>query len=86
MNRRQIIRMYLLTSLRKRMWMLMLAAVVVGGFPLAAGLQPAFALMLSVIAALCTALAIAWSSYRRHEYEFNPDLYAPTNSLRRMQP
>ncbi|WP_189091525.1 hypothetical protein [Deinococcus ruber] len=75
MNRFQVIRPYLLTSLRKRVWMVSLAALIAGGLPLYGGLKPAVDLALSIIAALCTACGIAWSSYQRHAHEFDVTPY-----------
>ncbi|WP_189091755.1 hypothetical protein [Deinococcus ruber] len=83
MNRFQVIRPYLLTSLRKRVWMVSLAALVAGGLPLLVGLKPALDLALSVVAALCTAGGIAWSSYQRHRDDFHISPYKATDTPRR---
>ncbi|WP_407570739.1 hypothetical protein [Deinococcus altitudinis] len=66
MTRRQIIRFYLMASLKKRLWSVILPAVLLGiaAFVLTSSLH--ISLPVTFLTALCTTAGILWSSYSRH--------------------
>jgi len=73
MTRRQIIRFYLMASLKKRLWMVILSAVLLGitAFVLTSSLT--ITLPVTLVMALCTTGSIMWSSYYRHLEDFPND-------------
>ena len=70
MTRREIILRCILTSLRKRLWLLTVVPVSVGMTALLLDLPLLTDFGLGLLAALCAAGRIARSSYLRHEGEF----------------
>jgi hypothetical protein len=73
MKRRQVIRVYLMKSLIKRLWMVILPAVALGiaVFIMTSSLR--ISLLVTLLVALCVKAGILWSSYHRHLDEFPDD-------------
>ena len=73
MKRRQVIRVFLMKSLIKRLWMVLLPAVALGitVFIMTSSLRISLPVML--LTALYFKAGILWSSYRRHLNEFPDD-------------
>lgn len=66
MTRRQIIRFYLMASLKKRLWLVALPAASLGiaAFTLTSSLT--LSILVTLLVALCVTAGILWSSYHRH--------------------
>ena len=73
MKRRRVIRVYLMKSLKKRLWMVILPAVVLGTavFLLTSSVQ--FSVPVTLLTALYVTVGVLWSSYRRHLGDFLTD-------------
>ena len=73
MTRRQIIRFYLMASLKKRLWIVVLSEVLLGiaAFVLTSSLT--ITLLVTLATTLCTTGSILWSSYDRHLKDFPTD-------------
>ncbi|WP_407542093.1 hypothetical protein Q0M94_17620 (plasmid) [Deinococcus radiomollis] len=73
MTRRQVIQVYLTMSLTKRLWMVILPAVILGtaAFLLTSSLR--ISLPVTLLTALCATAGILWSSYHRHLDDFPTD-------------
>ncbi|WP_407572153.1 hypothetical protein [Deinococcus altitudinis] len=66
MKRHQLIRICLMTSLRKRLWIVVLPAVVLGTVTFVLTFSLRISLPVTLLTALCATAAILWSSYQRH--------------------
>ena len=66
MKRRQIIRAYLKMSLKKRLWMVILPAVILGTVAFLLTTSLPVSLPVTFLTALCTTGGILRSSYQRH--------------------
>jgi intracellular septation protein A len=73
MKRRQLIRFYLMSSLKKRLWMVILPAIVLGILTFILSSSLYISLPVTFLTALCTTMGILWSSYHRHQHEFPTD-------------
>ena len=66
MTRRQVIRVYLTASLRKRLWMALVPAIALGISTFIVTSSLKLTVLVALVMALCVAAGILWSSYRRH--------------------
>ncbi|ULH15550.1 hypothetical protein MF271_16820 [Deinococcus sp. KNUC1210] len=75
MKRRQIVVTYLLTSLSKRLWLVILPALVLGILSNVVGFPVLLSLSIMCLTALTSVFGIVLSSYRRHQHEFDVPEY-----------
>lgn len=66
---------YLLTSLSKRLWLVILPSLALGILSNVVGLSVLLSLPIMCLTALIAVFGIVLSSYRRHQYEFDVPEY-----------